>query len=121
MSASAEVSGARPALGGGSRDVRPYFWLVSAAWFALLAWGVATQGRELLADSPRMLPWIVLLAFVNLLPLDGWQSAHMDPDVPIAGAAADILPPLQAGIVGFVSAIDFRELQGSITPTKTLF
>jgi len=121
MSASAEVSGARPALGSGSRDVRPYFWLVSAAWFALLAWGLATQGHALAKDWSRLVPWIVLLAFVNLLPLDGWQSAHMVPDIPIAGAASIILTPLGAGIVGFVSAFDVREFQGSITPAKTIF
>jgi signal transduction histidine kinase len=121
MSASAEVSGARPALGGGSRDVRPYFWLVSAAWLALLAWGVATQGHELATEWPRLLPWIILLAFVNLLPLDGWHSAHMVPDIPIAGAAAILLDPLAAAILGFVSAFDIREFQGKITATKTLF
>ncbi len=121
MSASTEVSGVRPTLGSRSRDVRPYFWLVSVAWFALFAWGVATQGHELAKDWPRLVPWIVLLAFVNLLPLDGWKSAHLVPDVPIAGAAAVIFAPLQTGIVGFVSAFDFREFQRSITPTKTLF
>src|SRR5215467_12661514 len=95
MSASTEVSHrptrSRP------RDVRPYFWLVSLAWFGLLAWGIATRGHELAKDWPRLLPWTVLLAFVNLLPLDGWHSAHLVSDVPIAGAAAIILDPIQAG------------------------
>jgi hypothetical protein len=107
MSVSVELStGAPSTLGTRHRDVRPYFWLVSAAWFALLGWGVLTQGTALADDWPRLLPWIGLLAFVNLLPLDGWQSAHMVPDVPIAGAASMILSPLEAGLVGFVSAFD---------------
>jgi signal transduction histidine kinase len=120
MSASAEVSGARPALGGGSRDVRPYFWLVSAAWFGLLAWGLATKGQELATEWSRLLPWIVLLAFVNLLPLDGWH-AHMAPDFPIGAAAAMVLSPIEAGVIGFVSAFDSKEFKGQIALSRAIF
>jgi signal transduction histidine kinase len=45
----------------------------------------------------------------------------MVPDVPMAVAVALILNPIEAGLVGFLSAFDSKEIQGQITPTKALF
>ena len=45
----------------------------------------------------------------------------MVPDVPMAVAAALIVAPIEAGLIGFVSAFDFREFQGTITLTKAVF
>jgi signal transduction histidine kinase len=67
-----------------------------------------------------LLPWIILLAFVNLLPLDGWH-AHLAPDFPIGAAAAMVLSPIEASVIGFVSAFDSKEFKGQIALSRAVF
>jgi len=97
-----------------------YYWLVSAIWIALMAWGLSSHAAVVARDGAKLAPWILLLALVNLLPLDGW-FARMVPDLPIGAAAALILSPLEAGLVGFVSAFDSKEFRGQITLNRSLF
>jgi signal transduction histidine kinase len=93
---------------------------VSLVWLAILAWGLEVQGKLLADHWLRLIPWIILLALVNLLPLDGWH-AHMAPDLPIAAAAALILSPIQASVVGFLSGFDSKEFKGQVTPSRAVF
>ena len=85
MSASARVSRrSSAATRSGPRDVRVYFWFVSVVWIALMTWGLWTHAAIVARDGARLVPWILSLALVNLLPLNGWY-ARMVPDLPIEG------------------------------------
>jgi signal transduction histidine kinase len=42
-------------------------------------------------------------------------------DIPVAVSATLVFSPIEAGILGFVSAFDVKELRRRITPTKAIF
>jgi signal transduction histidine kinase len=104
--------------------VRPsqlYFWCVSLAWLTILGWGLLRNGHVVTSNIVALVPWVLLLAVVNLLPLTTWQHAYFTADVPITIAAMLILSPLEAGLVTFLGTLDPREFRARVPLAKTVF
>jgi signal transduction histidine kinase len=57
----------------------------------------------------------------NLLPVPGWQSAHLAVDQPIAIAGALVLSPIEIGLAGFLGTCDIREFRGQLPLRKAAF
>lgn len=103
------------------KEPRLFLWAVSASWVVVLALGVFSQSDELGSRFLALLPWVGLLAIVNLLPVPGWQSAHFAVDLPIELAAALVLSPIETGLVGFLGSFDTREFGGQLSLGKAAF
>jgi signal transduction histidine kinase len=103
------------------RDPRPFMWSVSLSWGLVVAASVITTPSSVTANLWDLVPWIAVATVVNLLPLPTRFSAHLVVDLPVEIAAALALQPIQAGLVGFISAVDTREFRQQITPTKAIF
>ena len=103
------------------RPSQPYFWLVSLGWLSILASRLVSNGEVIASNAGELIPWVVLLAVVNLLPVTTWQHAYFTADIPITIAAMLILSPLEAGVVTFLGTFDPREFRGRIPLAKTLF
>jgi signal transduction histidine kinase len=98
-----------------------YFWFVSLTWFGLLGWNLTTKSEELISITPSLVPWVIVLAIVNMLPLGTWPHANFTPDVPISIAGMLLLPPLGIGIANFIGCFDPKEFRGQITFSKAIF
>jgi signal transduction histidine kinase len=68
-----------------------------------------------------MAGWIILGGLVNLIPLEGWQSAPFAADEPIALAVAFLFSPLETALIMFFAAFDPRELRGEVSLGKSLW
>ena len=104
--------------------IRPsliYFWTVSLVWFALFGWNLVRHGHELASHSTALIPWVALLAVVNMLPVSTWPHANFTPDVPIFIAGTLVLSPIEIGIASFIGGFDRKELNGQITLSKAVF
>src|SRR6266540_6542021 len=103
------------------RPSLPYFWLVSLGWLSILASRLLNNRDVITSNAGELIPWVVLLAVVNLLPVTTWQHAYFTADIPITIAGMLILSPLEAGFVTFLGTFDPREFRGRIPLAKTLF
>jgi signal transduction histidine kinase len=98
-----------------------YFWCVSLTWFALLGWNLATNGDELAARAVPLIPWVIVLAVVNMLPVSTWPHANFTPDVPINIAGILVLPPMGIAVATFIGCFDPKEFTGRIGLSKAAF
>jgi signal transduction histidine kinase len=103
------------------RDPRSYLWTISATWLALAFWQLLGHEKEVTHHPGALVPWVVLVALVNMLPVKTWPHADFTPDIPIFIAGALILSPLEIGLVVFVGSFNKKEFQGAITPSKAIF
>lgn len=100
---------------------RLFLWSVSVTWLTFLMFAVMSQSDELVERILPLLPWIVLLGAANLLPVRGWQAAHLAVDLPIEVAAGLVLSPVETALVGFLGAFDIREFRGQLSIDKAVF
>jgi signal transduction histidine kinase len=107
--------------GKGAREPRLFLWSVSISWLTFLTLSVMTQADQLSGRILLLLPWIVLLAVANLLPVPGWQAAHLAVDLPIEVAAGLVLSPIETALVGFLGSFDIREFRGQLPIEKAVF
>lgn len=98
-----------------------FFWFISLVWLTFLGWNLARDGDVLPSDAWALVPWVILIAIVNLLPLTSWQHAYFTADIPITIAAMLILSPLETGLVTFVGTFDPREFRREVSLAKTVF
>jgi signal transduction histidine kinase len=98
-----------------------FFWCISLVWLTILGWSITQKGHEISSNSLALIPWVALLAVVNLLPLTSWRHAYFTADIPITIAGMLILSPLEAGLVTFLGTLDPREFRGQVSLAKTLF
>jgi signal transduction histidine kinase len=98
-----------------------FFWCISLVWMAILGSSLAQNSRLLGSKAGALIPWIVLLAVVNLVPLTSWRHVYFTADIPIAVACMLILSPQEAGMVAFLGTLDPREFRGQVSLPKTLF
>src|SRR5205809_3906687 len=102
-------------------QARAFLWTVSVVTVCLLTSEGIVHAQTLRADWLEMLPWALLLTVANLLPVSGSYSTSLAADLPIAVAAALVLPPFETGIVAFLGAADPKEFHRAIAPDKALF
>jgi signal transduction histidine kinase len=103
------------------RPSHVFFWCISLAWLTMLGWGLARNGSVVASNAVALIPWVILLAVVNLVPLTTWKHAYFTADIPITIAGMLILSPLEAGLVTFLGTFDPREFRGQVPLAKTLF
>jgi len=98
-----------------------YFWCISLLWLAFLGWELVAQGGGVLTEASTLLPWGIVLAVLNLLPVTKWDHVYLTADVPISVAGMLVLSPLQIGVVTLVSSFDPREFRGRVHLAKSIF
>lgn len=102
-------------------QARAFHWLTSAVSITIIAAMTVSHWDVVSRDAPNLLPWVVLLAVVNLLPVPVWQATTLAADLPIATAAGLVLQPVEMAIVSLLGVVDLREFRREITPSKAVF
>jgi signal transduction histidine kinase len=92
----------------------------SSVVVALLAWGTIREWPQLQEAMWELLPWLVLVASADLLPVPVWGSVQLMMSFPVLLAAAFVFPPYMAGLISFVGTVDIRELRGEISLLRGL-
>jgi signal transduction histidine kinase len=95
-----------------------YEVVVSLPVLAVVVLGVA---RHTEAWTHGLVPWIVLIAAVDLLPVTTWHGMQMLLDFPLLIAVAMLYRPETACAALFVASFDMRELRGRIGPLQAGF
>ena len=75
-------------------------------------------------DKPiplQVLPWVILIALVELLPVATWGGVTVSVGYPLIMAVAFTFDPEVAALVALVSASDPREFRGEVTLLRALF
>lgn len=68
-----------------------------------------------------VVPWVILVALVELLPVATWGGVTVSVGYPLIMAVAFTFDPAIAALVGLVSASDPREFKGEVTLLRALF
>jgi signal transduction histidine kinase len=68
-----------------------------------------------------LIPWIVLIAAVDLLPVPMWRGVEMLLDFPLLMAVATIYRPETACAALFIASFDMWELRGKVGPVQAGF
>ena len=74
-------------------------------------------------DQPiplRVIPWVILIALVELLPVATWGGVTVSVGYPLVMAVAFTFSPEVAAFVALVSASDPREFRGEVTLLRAL-
>jgi signal transduction histidine kinase len=69
----------------------------------------------------EFLPWLLLVAAVDLLPVPTWRGVQVGMGFPLLLAVALIYPPGVAALVALLGSSDPRELKGEVTALRALF
>ena len=69
----------------------------------------------------RVVPWIVLVALVELLPVPTWAGVQVGLGFPLLIAVAFHFQPETAALVALIASADPREIRRQITPLRALF
>lgn len=67
------------------------------------------------------LPWLLLVAVVELLPVPTWRGIQVGMGFPILIAVALIYPPGVAALVALLGSTDPREVKGEVTALRAVF
>jgi signal transduction histidine kinase len=82
---------------------------------------IATNWSQFVSQLPVLLPWIIVVAIADLLPVPIWGSVELMTSFPILLAAAFVFPPFLAGFVSFIGTSDRREIRRDISAGRALF
>jgi signal transduction histidine kinase len=93
----------------------------ATAVLALIALLISINWSEFLDQIPQVVPWIVVVALADLLPVPVWESVELMTSFPILLAVAFVFPPYVAGFVSFVGASDRREIHHDIPAGRALY
>jgi signal transduction histidine kinase len=69
----------------------------------------------------ELLPWLVVIAMADLLPVPIWGSVELMMSFPVLLSAALVFPPHVAGVLSFVGTVDARVVRAEISPFRDLF
>lgn len=97
------------------------YWGVPLIWLAVMVTSLFDDYRTVLDKPAELIPWAILIAIMNLVPLPAWKSSNLAIDLPIGVAASLILSPSETGIIAFLASIDAKEWQAKISLRKALF
>jgi signal transduction histidine kinase len=96
-------------------------------WVVFASFGTAVTARAIttmlspVQTAIHILPWFLLIAVASLIPIHGWKATRLIADAPASIAAALVLSPLEAALLGFLASFDAKEFRGTISLPKTLF
>lgn len=76
---------------------------------------------EASSNLAHLLPWLVVVAAADLLPVPIWDSVELMISFPVLLAAAFVFPPYLAGFLSFSGTVDAREFRREIGPLRALF
>ncbi|HJR45504.1 MAG TPA: ATP-binding protein [Actinomycetota bacterium] len=102
------------------RSVRVYAWTVTASAVSVLLLLLALK-PDRLSQLPTLIFWIALLAIAEILPVALGFEARFTMGFPVLLAAAIVLDPAAAMLVGGIGFIDRRELNRTISVHRALF
>jgi signal transduction histidine kinase len=71
--------------------------------------------------SLSFIPWLLLVAAVELLPVPTWRGVQVSLGFPLLIAVAIIYPPAVAALVALLGSFDPRELRREITVLRAVF
>jgi signal transduction histidine kinase len=92
--------------------------LVVLPTFGMLAFLLLGRDQPVPMD---VIPWVVLIALVELLPVATWGGVTVSVGYPLIMAVAFTFAPEVAALVALVSASDPREFRGEVTLLRALF
>ena len=87
----------------------------------ILIWRMAADWSEFRATFPDILPWLIVIAIADLMPVPLWGSVQLMMSFPVLLASAFIFPGYVAGFLSFVGTLDRRELKLEISAGRALF
>jgi signal transduction histidine kinase len=93
--------------------------VVTASTFVGLGFLLLTRGEPI--PVVRIVPWVILIAAVELLPVTTWSGVQVSVGYPLIMAVALVFPPEIAALVGLLSASDPRELRREVSVIRALF
>jgi signal transduction histidine kinase len=94
---------------------------VSSVVLTLLVWQVGANWEAFAADIDELLPWLLVVALADLLPVPIWGSVELMMSFPVLLAAALVFPPFVAGSLSLIGTQDLRELRREISPLRGLY
>jgi signal transduction histidine kinase len=94
---------------------------VSLVVLAVLAWQIGYHWATFVAHLDDLIPWLVVVALADLLPVPIWGSVELMMSFPVLLAAALVFPPVVAGSLSLVGTLDLRELRREISPLRGLY
>jgi len=94
---------------------------VSLVVLSVLAWQIGYHWATFVAHLDDLIPWLVVVALADLLPVPIWGSVELMMSFPVLLAAALVFPPVVAGILSLVGTLDLRELRREISPLRGLY
>ncbi|MDP9330253.1 MAG: sensor histidine kinase [Actinomycetota bacterium] len=92
---------------------------VTASTFVGLGFLLLMRGEPI--PVVRIVPWVILIAAVELLPVTTWSGVQVSVGYPLIMAVALVFPPEIAALVGLLSASDPRELRREVSIIRALF
>jgi signal transduction histidine kinase len=94
---------------------------VSLVVLSILAWQIGTHWETFTANINDLLPWLLVVALADLLPVPIWGSVELMMSFPVLLAAGLVFPPFVAGSLSLVGTLDLRELRREISPLRGLY
>jgi signal transduction histidine kinase len=113
MTSTAAVQGPRT-----SPSVTAYQVGVTGPILGLLTYLIVSRPQDIPLE---LIPWMVLIAAIDLLPVPTWQNLQLLLDFPLLVAVAMLYQPGAAGLALLVASVDARELKREVGVLHALF
>jgi signal transduction histidine kinase len=88
---------------------------------AILGLQVVLNSDEFADSLPAILPWLLVVAVADLMPIPIWGTVELMMSFPVLLASAFVFPPYVAGLLSLVGTVDRRELRREISAGRGLF
>jgi signal transduction histidine kinase len=88
---------------------------------SLLGWQVVANWAEFPDSLAAILPWLLVVAVADLMPIPIWGTVQLMMSFPVLLAAAFVFPPYVAGLLSLIGTLDKREFRREITAGRGLF
>lgn len=86
----------------------------------LLSWMITVHWSSFRLDFVDLLPWLLVVAVADLMPVPIWGSVELMMSFPVLLASAFVFQPHMAGLLSFVGTLDAREFRHEISAGRAL-